>query len=172
MYAIRSYYELLPSKADFELLLAASNLRYWADRVVESLTKEQLDVEPITLDVTQCRFGKWLESTKNRRYENAASFQKILAEHQALHELVTQTAERLKSEARTINPDETQQIRSAVHQLLDLLALLRHEIRITSYNVCYTKLLRIWNSAFDRPCNRRRWREAVCPVPQGKQIIS
>jgi len=134
--------QLLPSKADFELLLAASNLRYWADRVVESLTKEQLDVEPITLDVTQCRFGKWLESTKNRRYENAASFQKILAEHQALHELVTQTAERLKSEARTINPDETQQIRSAVHQLLDLLALLRHEMeKIKQENNLINKIL-------------------------------
>ena len=118
----------LPTKADFELLLAMSNHKYWLETVLTAFEAPDFDAEMLTLDYTQCRFGKWFELAKNLKYREVSSFRELDALHQAIHTEVQLLAAGLKREARSILPEERSAIERLSRRMCDALERIRKEV--------------------------------------------
>ena len=120
--------QTLPSKADFELLLAASNHKYWVEQVVDAFSKDQINAKMLKLDSEQCRFGKWFGLARNRKYKEAPSFEKLDAVHQKIHNYARSVYTRLQAEQRIINKMEIEQLEQMSREITDTLERVRKEV--------------------------------------------
>lgn len=77
----------LPRRADFELLLAQSNHKYWIELVVDSISRG--DVKDIPqLSYKACRLGKWLNNNGSKYFSKYKSFNELVLVHKRVHKKV------------------------------------------------------------------------------------
>jgi diguanylate cyclase (GGDEF)-like protein len=72
---------------DLPLLFAAVEHRSWV-RHVELAAKSHA-ASKITLDVSECRFGKWLQGSGQQQYGNHPGYKEVVNLHQQAHDLAT-----------------------------------------------------------------------------------
>jgi diguanylate cyclase (GGDEF)-like protein len=77
----------LPRRADFELLLAQSNHKYWAELVIDSISRDSYKNIP-QLSYNSCRLGKWLHNNGKKHFEKFGSFHELIAIHKKIHKEV------------------------------------------------------------------------------------
>lgn len=123
--------QTLPSRADFELLLAESNHKYWVEMVIAELSKKDTDKSLLILDHKQCRFGKWFEQGKQKKYKVSSNFKELDSTHQKIHQKAKDTFEILQNEQRAINKDEIREFQDLSKQITQILNKLRQEIEKT-----------------------------------------
>ena len=120
--------QTLPSRADFELLLAESNHKNWIERVLLELNKKDGDTSCIELDHTKCRFGSWFEKNRNKNYKLTPSFKELDILHQKIHKLSQEFFQTLQKEKRTINQKEVHEFKALSVKLMEILEKIRAEV--------------------------------------------
>ncbi|MDX1295618.1 MAG: EAL domain-containing protein, partial [Sulfurimonadaceae bacterium] len=118
----------LPSKIDFELLLASSNHKYWLELVLEAFSDDTIDAQWLALDYSQCRFGKWFEKKRAEHYPMTPGFNDIDALHRQMHAYVKELYELLSSEKRKIKEDEKDTLLGMSKKLTTVLEEVRKEV--------------------------------------------
>lgn len=118
----------LPSRADFELLLAESNHRYWIETIIEEFTKQSSDNSLIELNHTNCRFGQWFEQNRHKNYKLTPSFKELDRLHKTIHEYAQTIYKSLKKERRVISQNEIEQLHTLSSKLTELLDKIRGEV--------------------------------------------
>ena len=132
----------LPSKTDFELLLATSNHKYWIDMVLEAFSKTEFNEALLVLDATRCRFGKWFEEIKKRSYRQIPRSQELDTLHQRVHRRVAELSELLKREKRPIRQEEREEIAGISRELSEKIEQIRQEVeQIKQKNNLINKIL-------------------------------
>lgn len=126
-------YQNLPSKADFELLLAESNHKYWLDLILYEFSKLEMEEELFSHKHTECRFGAWFEKTKHKNYKKTASFKDLDIAHQQMHQNIQKMYHKLKNEKRVINEDEKEEILKRSEELTAILDKIRKEVERIKY---------------------------------------
>jgi hypothetical protein len=121
----------LPSRADFELLLAESNHKHWVENIITELSKPNPDNSIIKLNHTNCRFGQWFEKNRNKNYKISPSFKKLDEIHQEIHNYTRDIYNTLDKEKRVISRDEIQNIQNLSLKLTLILDNIRHEVEKT-----------------------------------------
>jgi diguanylate cyclase (GGDEF)-like protein/PAS domain S-box-containing protein len=86
------------SRADLPLLYASVDHRVWIT-AIEDFLRGQRDTPP-PLDVSQCRFGKWLDVESRANHSSQPVFQAIEQIHQQVHALAAMLVD-LQSQGRT-----------------------------------------------------------------------
>jgi diguanylate cyclase (GGDEF)-like protein len=119
---------LLPSKADFELLLASSNHKYWMERVFRAFETGVFDEEEVFRDQNICRFGRWFVKAREKKYKETKSFNELDRVHREIHGKVAALLDRIRNEQRSATPEELTAIHALSHHLLESLERVRKEI--------------------------------------------
>ena len=86
------------SRADLPLLYASVDHRVWIT-AIEDFLRGQRDTPP-PLDVSRCRFGKWLDVKSRANHNSQPVFQDIEQIHQQVHALAAMLVD-LQSQGRT-----------------------------------------------------------------------
>lgn len=118
----------LPSRADFELLLAESNHKYWIETIITEFNKQNPDGSLVELNHRNCRFGKWFEQNRNKNYKLTPSFKDLDITHQKIHDFAHELYTTLLKEQRVINQDEIEALNSMSSRLTALLDKIRNEV--------------------------------------------
>lgn len=135
--------QTLPSRADFELLLAESNHKNWIERVLLELDKKDGDASCVELDHTECRFGSWFEKNRNKNYRLTPSFKELDTIHQRIHKLSEKLFETLKKEKRRIKQEEREALQYLSLELTKILNKIRNEVeKIKTQQSIVNKILR------------------------------
>lgn len=132
--------QTLPSKIDFELLLAESNHRYWVDMVLIEFEKRDIDQTKFSLDHKHCRFGEWFESTKQKNLLKTSTFKELDIAHKQIHHKVEEIYKDITSYKRTINKEEKQNIIKLSNTLTNILDKLRKELEISKQQKLINKI--------------------------------
>ena len=122
----------LPTKADFELLLAGTNHNYWVDKIFEALEQNPVAQTLPALEPTQCRFGKWFEKVKTHYCDVVPEFNTVNAVHRELHDTVRAIHADLLREGRSISAQERSRILALSRELSRLLDAMRREMASVS----------------------------------------
>ena len=117
----------LPSKSDFELLLAETNHKYWIEQVIDELSKKNPSSRIFQTSHKDCKFGKWLEKIKNKSNKIISNKNNLELIHQQIHEKVYTLYEELKKENRVINSEEKDQVLQMSFQLIILVERIKKE---------------------------------------------
>jgi diguanylate cyclase (GGDEF)-like protein len=91
----------LPRRADFELLLAQSNHKYWVELILDSINRDNYKNIP-QLSHHSCRFGKWLHNNGKKYFAKYGSFHELVSVHKQIHKDVSAIIDTLSDGA----PDE------------------------------------------------------------------
>ena len=118
----------IPSKADFELLLAESNHRYWVLWLTKELTKSFPNISRNRLNHKSCRFGKWFEKNKNRYLKITPKLKELDLAHKDIHSLAEELFEITQKEKRVITQNEINKLKKSSQKLIELLDNIRDEI--------------------------------------------
>ncbi|WP_455757508.1 EAL domain-containing protein [Sulfurimonas sp.] len=117
----------LPSKSDFELLLAETNHKYWVEQVIDELSKEVSNDELFQTSHEDCKFGRWLEKIKNKNNKIISNKKNLEFIHQQMHEKVYNLYEELKKEKRVINSEEKDQVFQMSYELIILIESIKRD---------------------------------------------
>lgn len=120
----------LPSKADFELMVAEANHIYWVETVIEEFSKQNPDSSLVELNHASCRFGQWFEQNRNKNYKLTSSFKELDLLHKQIHTYVGDIYSKIKKDYRVINLDEIETLRVMSLNLTELLDKIRHEVEM------------------------------------------
>jgi hypothetical protein len=85
----------LPRRADFELLLALSNHKYWVELVIDNINREDIKDIP-QLSHQACRLGKWLHANGSKYFSKYRSFNELVSIHKRVHKQVKDELDRLE----------------------------------------------------------------------------
>ncbi|MGM0519990.1 MAG: EAL domain-containing protein [Campylobacterota bacterium] len=118
----------LPSKADFELLLAESNHKYWVLWLTKELSKNSPNISKNKLNHKSCRFGKWFEKNADKYLKLTPRLKELDMVHQKIHNIAYNTFERIKKQNRVATKNELQEINDASENLIGILDKIRDEI--------------------------------------------
>lgn len=118
----------LPSRADFELLLAESNHKYWVENIITQLSKPNPDSSIIKRNHTNCRFGQWFEKNRNRNYKFSPSFKNLDEIHQEIHNYTRDIYNTLEKEKRVLSDEEIENIQNLSLKLTLILDSIRNEV--------------------------------------------
>jgi len=121
--------QTLPSKADFELLLALSNHKYWIEMLLGML-EDQSDVEAVrsAFEPAETRFGKWLLKAKKQQYSMTASFKEMTGAYEYQNGKIQEILDTLKKEQRSITQEEKEVITHLSQKVAMLLEKIRKEV--------------------------------------------
>jgi len=120
----------LPRRADFELLLAQSNHKYWVELVIDSLKNKNFGSLP-KLSQGDCRLGKWLQHRGKAYFSKLPSFLLLVATHKRIHREVNAIIESLSKNGYDITQDEIDQILKNRDELMLTIERLKDEYRTT-----------------------------------------
>ncbi len=120
----------LPSKTDFELLLAATNHKYWMELVLSELERFPLEEAVLQGYTRECRFGFWLQRGRDAAYRKSSAFHHLVTLHRNLHEHVDHLAQRLTVEKRSILAQERLMLQSLSTELIEWLERMRKTVGI------------------------------------------
>ncbi len=121
----------LPKRAEFELLVAQSNHKYWVELAVDSLTKEDRHTLP-PLSHLACRLGKWLNNKGRDYFATLPSFIKVVAQHEAIHNDVIRLAELSQTHPKTITHEQIHAIVAKRDKLIMTIEHLKEEYSMTN----------------------------------------
>ncbi len=119
--------QTLPSKTDFELLLAETNHKYWIEVVMNEFSKDDMNEKFFQTTHKECKFGRWFEKIKNQNNFITPNLKNLDLIHQQEHEKVHRLYEVLKKEKRAINSDEKKEILQMSGALMTLLGKIKKE---------------------------------------------
>ncbi|WP_373071590.1 EAL domain-containing protein [Sulfurimonas sp.] len=88
----------IPRRADFELLLAESNHKYWAELVIDSISRDNYKNIP-QLSYNSCRLGKWMHNNGKVHFSKYGSFHELKTIHKNIHKEVGLIIEKLSKGA-------------------------------------------------------------------------
>jgi hypothetical protein len=118
----------LPTRIDFELLLAESNHKYWVEMIIDELSKNTPNRSLVQIDHKQCRFGKWFEQNRHKAYKLTPSFKELDRIHHQIHTLSFEFFETLQKEQRAITKEEIDSIENLSKKLIEVLDIIRNEV--------------------------------------------
>lgn len=118
----------LPSKIDFELLLAATNHNHWLERALASLNPDALSDVHVTPLPQECRMSQWLEEQRNGELGHFATFAALEALHQELHKHIATLQEQTASTHKPLDQQERLAILETNARLDHLLRQMRQEV--------------------------------------------
>ncbi len=118
----------LPSRIDFELLLAESNHKYWVEMIISELSKSTPNLSLVHIDHKGCRFGKWFEKNRSKNYKITPSFKDLDTAHQEIHKLSHTLLETIPKENRTITQEEIAKFYHLSAKLIEILDKIRVEV--------------------------------------------
>ena len=116
----------LPRRADFELLLALSNHKYWVELVVESIRRSDFENIP-QLSHTACRFGKWLKNNGKKYFSQYESFNDLLFIHKDIHKKITLIVQKHKNTEDVNKEDDIKTIYELKKSLVSIIEKLKSE---------------------------------------------
>ena len=149
MYAIRSYYENIGTELEGRVLIVDSRGIVQVDSfsILNGYKLDQSEVVQVLSDAKDAGFGfHLLEGTSERRslYSTSwwGSLQRLIGKSKEGYEWVMYCAVPIVS-ASQIKGSLVLSV--SIENIVEQIALIRWQmlVRITSYNVCYTKLLRM-----------------------------
>jgi len=120
----------LPRRADFELLLAQSNHKYWVELVIDSLKNKKLENLPI-LSHEGCRLGKWLNHRGREYFSILPSFYELIGTHKKIHQEVNMIIDTFKKNNDTLSQEHVDSITNRRDELMLLIERLKEEYRTT-----------------------------------------
>ncbi len=121
----------LPKRAEFELLVAQSNHKYWMELVVDSLVREDLHTLP-PLSHLSCRLGKWLMSKGKYYFGTLPSFLKLLEQHENIHLHTHRLVELSKTHPKALTQEDIHALVSKRDGLIMTIEHLKEEYRMTN----------------------------------------
>ncbi|MBN2825560.1 MAG: EAL domain-containing protein, partial [Campylobacterales bacterium] len=121
----------IPKRAEFELLVAQSNHKYWIELVIESLTREDIDSLP-QLSHLSCRLGKWLNSKGKKNFASLPSFFRLSTLHEKIHQEVTDLVEIYKTNPKAITQEKIHSIIAQRDEVILIIEHLKEEYRMTN----------------------------------------
>lgn len=116
----------LPRRADFELLLAQSNHKYWVELAIDALKRKELESLPQTSH-NSCRLGQWIKTNGKKYFSELESFSKLIIAHKKIHKKVNTFIDLLKESSYDISENDIQQIIKLKNDLLNIIEQLKQE---------------------------------------------
>jgi hypothetical protein len=121
----------LPRRADFELLLAQSNHKYWSDLLIDSIERENFKNIP-QLSSNSCRFGKWLGNNGKRHFAKFTSYHELVAIHKRIHKEVVKIVDELKQSCSDeLKAQSIKKILKYKNQLISSIQRLKNEYNLS-----------------------------------------
>ena len=121
-------YTYLPTREDFEFLLAQSNHKYWVEMIISSLSNNEFkDLPQLSHDT--CRFGKWLQGKGKKYFSDLPSYNILNLTHKKMHQEVSGIIERLKDSHSSITSQEIETITTVRDELLSIIEELKNEYK-------------------------------------------
>jgi diguanylate cyclase (GGDEF)-like protein len=121
-------FNYLPRRADFELLLAQSNHKYWIEVVLENLKNRRYNRLP-QLSSEHCRLGKWLKHRGKEYFCDLPSFDSLLRIHQKSHQTVQEIVDSLNKSGYEVSQVEIDKIFRTRDELILAIERLKEEYR-------------------------------------------
>ncbi len=112
----------LPSRTDFDLLLAEADHKYWVQSVIGGLSRDGLSDDVLQVTHKECRFGRWFEGFKDQMTPDLRDLDHL---HRQIHDKVHRLYETLKKEKRVINSAEEIELLQMSDELTILLAKIK-----------------------------------------------
>jgi len=116
----------LPRRADFELLLATSNHKYWVELVIDNINRGDIKDIP-QLSHHTCRLGKWLHSSGSKYFAKYRSFNELLSVHKNIHKKVKDELNMLEDNGFLKKEQSIEKILDLRDTLVDVIAKLKNE---------------------------------------------
>lgn len=116
----------LPRRADFELLLAQSNHKYWVELVIDSIKRQDTRNIP-QLSHNMCSFGKWLKNSGKRYFSVYPSFNELIVVHKEIHKRVGLVIEALDKKNYNTQEKDIETITLLKDRLIRLIQQLKKE---------------------------------------------
>ncbi|MGM0533974.1 MAG: EAL domain-containing protein [Campylobacterota bacterium] len=116
----------MPSRADFELLLAQTIHKHWIDLVVEALKNKDFANLP-KLSSQSCRLGKWMRTSAKKYFTSLQSFGKLTTVHQKVHRKISMIVQDAQKSDAALTAEQEQSIHRLKKELLQCIEDLRGE---------------------------------------------
>jgi diguanylate cyclase (GGDEF)-like protein len=121
-------YTYLPTREDFEFLLAQSNHKYWVELVINSLLSNDLSNLP-HLSYDNCRFGKWLQGKGKKYFAELPSYNVLNIAHKKMHRVVSGILSSLKEKDAKVSQEDIEHIKQARDELIGIIEELKNEYK-------------------------------------------
>ncbi|MBN2895638.1 MAG: bacteriohemerythrin [Campylobacterales bacterium] len=132
----------LPSKIDFELLLAATNHNHWLERSLESLSSDTSRELHVNLPSQECRMSQWLEEQRTGELGRFETFAALEALHQELHQRIATLQDQAASTRKPLNQQERLLILETNARLDHLLRQMRQEVEAVKKKIILS--IKLW----------------------------
>jgi diguanylate cyclase (GGDEF)-like protein/PAS domain S-box-containing protein len=113
--------QTLPSKADFELLIAKANHKFWIESAMNELAQEEMNETIFQTTHAECKFARWFEKVKKQNFAVTPHLQELDLLHQKIHENVTMLYLQIQKEHRSITEEEKISIESMSEKVMSLI---------------------------------------------------
>lgn len=121
----------LPRRADFELLLAQSNHKYWIELVIDSLKNNKLENLP-QRSPESCRLGRWIKHRGKEYFATLPSFYELIHVHKKIHQEINSIIDSLEKNNYNVSQSSINQIMRQRDELMLVIERLKEEYRTTS----------------------------------------
>ena len=120
----------LPKGADFKLLLAESNHKYWIELVLDSISRKEPNSLP-QLSHKTCRLGKWLNQNGKKYFSQFESFNELIIIHKEIHKEVNSIIDLLDKNSYDASKEDIEKILSLKDRLISTIEQLKKEYSTT-----------------------------------------
>ena len=116
----------LPRRADFELLLAQSNHKYWIELVINTIKRRDFENIP-QMSHESCRFGKWLKNNGKKYFSKYSSFNELVSVHKEVHKEVSMIIEKLNQNNYSAQDEDIKKIIELKNRLISVIYKLKDQ---------------------------------------------
>ena len=121
-------YTYLPTREDFEFLLAQSNHKYWVELVITNLLNNELTNLPY-LSHDSCRFGKWLQGKGKQYFSELPSYHILTMSHKKMHRVVSTIISSLEKKDAKVTLEQIDEIKQVRDELIGIIEELKNEYK-------------------------------------------